>query len=139
MFIGIAAVEQYGGDLHPGNIMLIDMGEVTRGVSVFDAGAIYRDLLAMPNGDPEMCRMTMGLEPAVSLEIGPKFFAVYTGITDPEQLKQYMNMMQLVFAFNSTMVIPVLPDVRWAPNLVNNLLRPVVIPNAEALKQILSK
>ncbi len=134
------------GDLHPGNIMinngelmLIDMGEVTRGVPIYDAAAIYRDLFAMANGDPEMCRKSMGLEPEVSLEIGPKFFAMYSGITDPEQLKQYLQMMQLVFAFNSMMVLPVLPDKRWAPNLVNNLLRPVVIPNADTLKYILSK
>ena len=133
------------GDLHPGNIMLnngelmlIDMGEVTRGVPIYDLGAVYRDLLAMPYGDPKMCRMTMGLEPEVSLELGPKFFAMYTGISDPEQLKQYLQMMQMVFAFNSVMVIPVLPDKRWAPKLIDNWLRPVVIPNAEKLKYILS-
>ena len=134
------------GDLHPGNIMiqdgelmLIDMGEVTKGVPIYDLASVYRDLLAMPNADPEMCRRSAGLEPEVALEIGPKFFAMYTGITDPAQLEQYMKMMGLVFAFNSVMVIPILPDKKWAPNLVNNLLRPVVIPNAATLKHLLSK
>lgn len=135
------------GDFHPGNIMLqdgelmlIDMGEVTRGVPIYDVASVFRDLISAPKSNPDICRTSMGLEPELAVEIGTKFIAMYTGITDPKALEGYMKQLGLVYAFNVVMLIPSVTqrEVR-APLIINNLLRPVVLPNAEALKHILSK
>ena len=135
------------GDFHPGNIMLqngelmlIDMGEVTRGVPIYDVASVFRDLISAPKSNPDICRTSMGLEPELAPEIGTKFIAMYTGITDPQALEGYMKQLGLVYAFNVVMLLPSVTqqDVR-APLIINNLLRPVVIPNAEALKHILSQ
>ena len=135
------------GDFHPGNIMLqngelmlIDMGEVTRGVPIYDVASVFRDLISAPKSNPDICRTSIGLEPELAPEIGTKFIAMYTGITDPQALEGYMQQLGLVYAFNVVMLLPSVTqqDVR-APIIINNLLRPVVIPNAEALKHILSQ
>ena len=135
------------GDFHPGNIMLqdgelmlIDMGEVTRGVPIYDVASVFRDLISAPKSNPDICRTSMGLEPELAVEIGTKFIAMYTGITDPKALEGYMKQLGIVYAFNVVMLIPSVTqrEVR-APLIINNLLRPVVLPNAEALKHILSK
>ena len=135
------------GDFHPGNIMLqdgelmlIDMGEVTRGVPIYDVASVFRDLISAPKSNPDICRMSMGLEPELAMEIGTKFIAMYTGITDPQELEAYMKQLGLVYAFNVVMLLPSVSqrDVR-GPLIINNLLRPVVLPNADALKYILSK
>ena len=135
------------GDFHPGNIMLqngdlmlIDMGEVTRGVPIYDVASVFRDLISAPKSNPDICRTSMGLEPELAMEIGAKFIAIYTGITDPQVLEGYMKQLGLVYAFNVVMLLPSVTqrDVR-APLIINNLLRPVVMPNAEALKHILSQ
>ena len=135
------------GDFHPGNIMLqngelmlIDMGEVTRGVPIYDVASVFRDLISAPKNNPDITRMSMGLEPELAMEIGTKFIAMYTGITNPQALEGYMKQLGLVYAFNVVMLLTEMPlrEMR-APLVVENLLRPVVIPNAAALKHILSK
>ena len=135
------------GDFHPGNIMLqngelmlIDMGEVTRGVPIYDVASVYRDLISAPKSNPDICRTSMGLEPDLAEEVGTKFISMYSGISDPQQLEGYMKQLGLVYAFNVVMLLSTVTqrDVR-GPLIINNLLRPVVIPNAEALKYILSK
>lgn len=136
------------GDLHPGNIMiqngelmLIDMGESTRGVSLYDIASVYRDLISGPKTTPDVSRMTLGMEPETATEVGNKFFKLYSGAQNEEQLQGFLKMVGLVYAFNVVTFIPDIPIDRekYAPGIVEHLLRPVVIPNAEALKQILSR
>lgn len=135
------------GDLHPGNIMindgelmLIDMGELTRGAPIYDLASIYRDLMVGSKSDPETTARSIGMSPELCIEVGQKFFAMYTGITDPSQLEQYLKMIGLVFAFNVVLLIPDFPEAaQRGPAIIQNLMHPVVIPNAEMLKQILSK
>ena len=135
------------GDFHPGNIMLqngelmlIDMGEVTRGVPIYDVATVFRDLISCSKSNPDTTRLSIGMEPELAIEIGTKFFTMYTGITDPQALEAYMKQLGLVYAFN---VVMLLPDIskreERAPLIIQNLLRPVVLPNAETLKYILSK
>ena len=135
------------GDFHPGNIMLqdgelmlIDMGEVTRGVPVYDVASVYRDLISAPKSNPEITRLSMGLEPELATEIGMKFLSMYSGISDPKALEGYLKQLGLVYAFNVVMLLPnVSQRDQRGPLIIENLLRPVVLPNAEALKHILSK
>lgn len=135
------------GDLHPGNIMLqngelmlIDMGEVTRGVPIYDVATVYRDLISAPKSNPDITRTSMGLEPEMATEVGMRFLSMYSGISDPKGLEQYIKTLGLVYAFNVVMLLPnVSQRDQRGPLIINNLLRPVVLPNAEALKHILSK
>jgi len=137
------------GDLHPGNIMiqngelmLIDMGEATRGVPVYDVAAIYRDLLSGPKSSPDVTRMSVGLEPEKAMEIGQKFLMLYSGSQNEEQYQKYIGMLGLVYAFNVVCFIPDIPireKEKFAQGIVDNLLRKVVLPNADTLKYILSQ
>ena len=135
------------GDLHPGNIMLqdgelmlIDMGEVTLGVPIYDVAAVYRDLISAPQNNSGIIEQSTGLKSQQCIEVGKKFLAMYSGITDPAQFEQYMKTLGLIYAFNVAMLMPDVPDAsKRAPLIVNNLIRPVLLPNAEALKLILSK
>ena len=135
------------GDLHPGNIMindgelmLIDMGELTRGVPIYDLASIYRDLMVGSKSSPETTARSIGMAPELCIEAGQKFFAMYTGITDPSQFERYMKMIGLVFALNVVLLIPDFPGAaQRGPAIIQNLMHPVVIPNAEMLQQILSK
>ena len=135
------------GDLHPGNIMLqdgelmlIDMGEVTLGVPIYDVATVYRDLISAPQNHSGIIEESTGLKSDQCIEVGRKFLAMYSGITDPAQFEQYMKTLGLIYAFNVAILIPDVPDaLKRAPLIVNNLIRPVVIKNAETLKHILSK
>ena len=134
------------GDLHPGNIMinngelmLIDMGELTRGVPVYDLSSIYRDLLVGSMSDPETTRRSVGIDPELCLEVGQKFLAMYSGISDPVQIEQYIKTVGLVFAFNVVLLIADVPEAaQRGQAIVEQLMRPVVMPNKDALKHILS-
>jgi hypothetical protein len=84
--------------------------------------------------------MSVGLEPEIAIEIGQKFLMLYSDSQSEEQFQGYLGMLGLVYAFNVVAFIPDIPMNRdqFAPAIVQNLLRPVVLPNAEALKHILS-
>lgn len=135
------------GDFHPGNIMLqdgelmlIDMGEVTRGVPIYDIATVFRDLISAPRNNSDIIEQSVGLKAEKCIEVGQKFLAMYSGITDPAQFEQYMKMLGLLYAFNVVMLMSDVPKAaQRAPLIINNLLRPVVLLNAEALKHILSK
>ena len=120
--------------------MLIDMGELTRGVPIYDLASIYRDLMVGSKSDPETTAKSIGMSPELCIEVGQKFFAMYSGMTDPAQLEQYLKMIGLVFAFNVVLLIPDFPGAaQRGPAIIRNLMRPVVMPNADTLKYILSK
>ena len=135
------------GDFHPGNIMLqdgelmlIDMGEVTLGQPIYDVATVFRDLISAPKNHSGIIEESTGMSSEKCIEVGQKFLAMYSGITDPTQFEQYMKTLGLICAFNVAMLIPDVPGAsKRAPLIVDNLLRPVVIPNAEALKHLLSK
>lgn len=135
------------GDLHPGNIMinngelmLIDMGELTRGVPIYDLASIYRDLMVGSKSSPETTASSIGMSPELCIEVGQKFFTMYSGMTDPQQLEQHLKMIGLVFAFNVVLLIPDFPEAaQRGPAIIQNLMHPVVMPNADTLKYILSK
>lgn len=136
------------GDLHPGNIMihngelmLIDMGEATRGVPIYDIASIYRDLLSGPKTQPDISRVTVGMEPEMCMDVGNRFMKVYSGAQDEQQLQQFLGMLGLVYSLNVVCFVPDIPVDRdkFAPSIIQNLLKPVVLKNAATLKHILSQ
>jgi hypothetical protein len=72
-------------------------------------------------------------------QVGRLFFPMYTGITDPEELEGYMQRLQLLYAFNVVFIIVAggATGRAFADTIVENVLRKVVVPNAEAIKTLL--
>ncbi|MBQ8966922.1 phosphotransferase [Ruminococcus sp.] len=133
-------------DLHPGNIMLqdgelllIDMAEVTVGPRAFDLAAIYRDMIAGARTDQATTEASQGMPVDMVEQVGKLFFAKYTGMTDPDELKAYFDKMGLLFAFNTVLVCgsDMTSAHAYAPQIMEKLLRPVVLPNKDAIVYLL--
>lgn len=134
-------------DLHPGNIMvqdgelvLIDLAEVTVGPKAMDLSSIYRDMIAGARTEPEVTEMSLGMPVDMVEQVGQLFFMKYTGITDPAALKGYFDQIGLIFAFNTVLLAGagVVSTEAYAPQIMENLLRPVVLPNKDALPYLIS-
>ena len=133
------------GDLHPGNIMiqdgelvLIDMPEVTIGAKIWDIAGIYRDMISAPQGSPEVIEMSVGMPKELILDVGQRFFRLYTGKSD-EELDIYYKQLGLVFALNVVLIVGAgsKQATSKAEMIMENLLRKIVIPNEQALRHIL--
>ena len=132
-------------DLHPGNIMiqdgelvLIDMPEVTMGPSVCDLVAIYRDMIVAPQSQTAAIEHSVGMPAELIMRAGNMFFEKYTGITDRAELETYYKKLGLLFAFNVSLTPGGGSEnaMRLADVIMNNLLRPVVIPNEQAIRAL---
>ncbi len=129
-------------DLHPGNIMLqdgelvlIDMPEVTMGPPICDLISIYRDMISAPQKNSALMEQSVGMPSEMILRVGRLFFKKYTGITDDAELEAYFKKLGLLYAFNVTLV-PGSGSERAMQNanfIMDNLLRPIVLPNAKAI------
>ena len=130
-------------DLHPGNIMLqdgelvlIDMPEVTMGPPICDLVSIFRDMIAAPKNQSGLIEQSVGMPADLILKAGNLFFMKYTGITDPAALEGYFKKLGLLYAFN----VSLMPGsgsaraMQMADMIMDNLLRPVVIPNEQAIR-----
>ena len=134
------------GDLHPGNIMiqdgellLIDMPEVTVGAPIWDLAGIFRDMIAAPQNSSEIIELSTGMPKELILEAGYKFFAGYTGVTDKAELEAYFKKIGLVYAFNVVLIVGAGSKnaTAAAPMVMDTLLRKIVIPNEQALRYVL--
>ena len=130
-------------DLHPGNIMvqdgellLIDMPEVTVAPPVCDLVSIYRDMISAPQTQASVIERSVGMPAEQILKVGNLFFSGYTGITDASELEAYYKRLGLLYAFNVTFMPATGSENsrRFAGAIMDNLLRKVVVPNAEAIK-----
>ena len=135
-------------DFHPGNIMinngelvLIDMPMISIGPPICDLVATYRDMIVAPSGDKaEHIERSTGMPAEMCMKVGNMFFMKYTGITDPEQLKEYYQKLGLLFAFNTVMICGsgASEARKLAPFLMDKLLRGIVIPNEQTIKYLFS-
>jgi uncharacterized protein (TIGR02172 family) len=137
-------------DLHPGNIMvqdgellLIDMPDLCKAPPVIDLISIFRNLVSGPTSPDPRARasieQSVGMPAELIAQVGRLFFPMYTGITDPEELEGYMQRLQLLYAFNVVFIIVAggATGRAFADTIVENVLRKVVVPNAEAIKTLL--
>ena len=137
------------GDFHPGNIMiqdgellLIDMPEVTVGPEIWELTAIYRDLVAAPSNFQERVRALMEKSTGMPVELlkktGISFFERYMGI-DEKEIEELFKKLGLMYALNVVFVLasgsPQSLD--RAEPIVEHLLRGVVVPNEQVLRHIL--
>ena len=133
-------------DLHPGNIMLqdgelvlIDMPEVTMGPPICDLTSIYRDMISAPqSGSSNAMEQSAGMPNDLILKVGNLFFKKYTGIKDPAELEAYFKWLGLLYAFNVVLVVGSGSEraAQNAPFIMDKLLRGVVIPNEQAIKAL---
>ena len=130
------------GDLHPGNIMiqdgellLIDMAEVSVGPAVLDLSSIFRDMIAGARTDVAVTESTIGMPVDMVEQVAQLFFVKYTGITDPAALREYFDALTLIFALNTVLLVGsgVADTEAYAPSIMDNLLRPVVLPNEQVI------
>ena len=70
---------------------------------------------------------------------GNLFFMKYTGITDPAALGEYFKKLGLLYAFNVTLVPGSGSEraMQMGDAIMNNLLRPTVVPNEQAIRHLL--
>lgn len=137
------------GDLHPGNIMLqngelmlIDMADVTVGPSIYELVAIYRDMGTekSPQADEAMFKST-GMHCDMTMKIWNDLFAKLMEDKPKEVIEQTMGAIQLI---NSLLIVVMLTMSRdelvkeLAPNVSNILIDPVIKPNIETIKQVMT-
>ncbi|MEE3468417.1 MAG: phosphotransferase [Eubacterium sp.] len=132
-------------DLHPGNIMiqdgelvLIDMPEVTMGPPICDLVSIYRDMIVAPTSEHGNIEESVGMPKEMIQKVGNLFFMKYLGMSDPSGLEEYYKKVGLLFAFNATVIIGSKAGtaMQIADVLLNKLFRPIVVPNEQAVKQL---
>ena len=132
-------------DLHPGNIMiqdgelvLIDMPEVTMGPPICDLVAIFRDMISAPQSTPDIIEGSVGMSAELIQKVGNLFFMQYTGITDPAALGEYFKKLGLLYAVNVSLVPGSGSEraMQNAPFIMDKLLRGVVIPNEQTIRQL---
>ena len=132
-------------DLHPGNIMLqdgelvlIDMPEVTMGPPICDLAAIFRDMVSAPQNRPDAIESSVGMSAELIQKVGNLFFMKYTGITDPAALGEYYKKLGLLYAVNVVLAAGGGSEraMKSAPIIMDMLLRGVVAPNEQAIRQL---
>jgi uncharacterized protein (TIGR02172 family) len=132
-------------DLHPGNIMiqdgeliLIDMPEVTLGPPICDMAGIFRDLISAPKSRGSVIERSVGMPAEMITKVGQLFFAKYTGITSPEEMEGYFKKLGLIYAFNVVMVLGTGSEnaVKSAEVIKENLFKGVVEPNEQTICQL---
>ena len=132
-------------DLHPGNIMiqngelvLIDMPEVTMGPAICDLVSIFRDMISAPKNSGSIIEGSVGMPAEMISRVGNMFFMKYTGITDPAELEAYYKKLGLLFAFNVVLVVGSGAErsLKMAKHIMDNLLRAVVIPNEQTIRYL---
>lgn len=134
-------------DLHPGNVMiqgdelvLIDLAEMSTGPKVFDLASIFRDMISGARTNPELSEMTVGMPVDMIEQVGSVFFSKYTGITDPAALKEYFDRLGLIYGLNVVLLCGagIGETEKYAAGIMDRLLRPVVLPNAAAIPQLIA-
>ena len=132
-------------DLHPGNIMiqdgelvLIDMPEVTMGPPICDLVSIYRDMVSAPKTQSTVMEQSAGMPAELILKAGNLFFQKYTGITDSAELEAYYKKLGLLQAFNVALVPGSGSEraMQMGDVIMNNLFRPIVVPNEQTIQNL---
>lgn len=130
-------------DLHPGNIMiqdgelvLIDMPEMTMGPPVCDLAVVFRNMISAPQNRPDAIESVVGMPAELVRKAGDLFFMKYTGITDPAALSEYYKKLDLLCAVSLTMVAGGGSEwaMKTAPFMIEKHLRGVIIPNAQTIR-----
>ncbi len=142
-------------DLHPGNIMiqdgellLIDMPDMTLGPVIYDLCGIFRNMVMAPklevhNKEKELDKgleRSLGMPKDLIFKVGNLFFEKYSGISDKAELDALYHKLTLLSAFNVTLSLGYASEVsvKAAPMVIENLYKKILVPNEKELREILS-
>lgn len=134
------------GDLHTGNVMLldgelmlIDMADMTTGPQKYDFMCMYRDFCLMPQGKKEFAEQTMGMSAEMIRKVWDAFAVSYLGTDDKSVLEQNFKGLALSAAVNSILMIGMMPESFIKENLPymkQKMIDSVIRPNLEVIKNI---
>ena len=124
--------------IQEGELVLIDMPEVTMGPPICDLVSIFRDMVAAPRTQSSAMEQSAGMPAELILKAGNLFFQKYTGITDSAELEAYYKKLGLLNAFNVALVPGSGSEraMRMGDAIMNNLFRPIVVPNEQAIRSL---
>jgi aminoglycoside phosphotransferase (APT) family kinase protein len=125
--------------IHDGELVLIDMPEVTMGPPICDLVSVYRDMISAPQGNSaHHIEHSVGMPADLIVKAGNMFFKKYTGITDDAELQEYYKKLGLMYAFNVVLIAGAGSETatKMAPFIMDKLLRGVVIPNEQAIRYL---
>ena len=97
-------------------------------------------MISAPKSKSEIIEMSVGMDSDLIMRAGNLFFEKYTGIKDPAELNEYFQKLSLLYAFNVSLIPGSKTEraVEMVDHIMNNLLRPVVIPNEETIRVLFS-
>ncbi len=133
-------------DLHPGNIMLqdgelvlIDMQEVTMGPPICDLTSIYRDMIVAPQRSADVLIKSVGMPADLITKTGHMFFQKYTGITDEKEMESLYQKLGLLYTLNVSLIVGNGSEgaMKRGDMIMNYLLRQTLIPNEKTIRTIL--
>ena len=135
------------GDLHPGNIMvqdgellLIDLPEMKRGIPKWDVAAIYRDMIIGPMFPTEALEKSIGMKAELITETGRLFFRHYTGLEGGE-LQAYMDALLPLYGMNTVFTLGMaedrIPEV--CTRLIPMLMTEAIRKHEEELRALLTR
>lgn len=87
------------GDFHPNNVMvqqdgelvLIDMADISRGNALFDIGGTFLTMFIAGSSDPSITEQIIGLKYEYSTKAWGILLSTYYGTTDPQRLELLNN------------------------------------------------
>ncbi|MCR5625441.1 MAG: anti-sigma factor antagonist [Lachnospiraceae bacterium] len=121
-----------------GELVIIDMHEVTMGPPICDLVSIYKDMIAAPKQIPQVAEENIGMPADLITKVGNMFLSRYTGITEELTFQNYLSQLNLIYTVDACFTVANGSEEaeELAPAIINQLLRGVVIPNEQAIKQI---
>lgn len=137
------------GDLHPGNIMiqndelmLVDMADMTYGSPIYEIVALYRDMGTQKS--PQVAKTienNIGMDIESIYQTWNDFITRYYGTDNKELLEKQLAPVGLLYAFFVPIMLSMSPtDMQKmvAPSVIEQIIKPVIIPNKDAIKQLLA-
>jgi hypothetical protein len=111
----------------------------TRFSAANSLAATFRDTVAAPASGSRQIELSVGMPNAQILEVGNLFFSKYSGITDEAEFADYYKRLGLLCSLNAVFTPGAGAEsaVSHAESLMENVLRPQVLPNEETIKGLL--
>ena len=135
------------GDLHAGNIMvrdgellLIDLPEMTRGWKDWDLAAVYRDMIIGPMFPTELLEKSIGMGAELIAETGRAFFRAYTGL-EGEALDRYLEPLLPLYGMNTIFTLCAAEDRdrETCRSLIPMLMKEAIRKHEQVLRGALAK
>ncbi len=132
------------GDFHTNNVMvqsdgelvLIDMADISRGNSIYDIGGAFLTMYLSGMNNPNVTREVIGIDYEMSKQVWGIMLSAYYGTTDPNKLEMISKKLGSFALLRMGTTVTLGERAKQsAPNIVA-LLRQRLFPNTDALCQL---